>query len=126
MWWFGFSKISLVLQFFGKYFKNFKVRIQKFQFKNFMFHRIIFIRHIPCDERTPEKPTAVLSPKKKRSLQERFSFLRGRIDDVMSDNTMISVYPLGRNYFCFYESPFLQQVEIELHWKTNLNFWYNI
>ncbi len=42
---------------------------------------------------------------------ERFSLLRGRIDDVMSDNTMISVYPLGKNYFCFYESPFLQQVD---------------
>ena len=29
----------------------------------------------------------------------------------MSDNAMISIYPLGPNYFCFYESPFLQHVD---------------
>ena len=29
----------------------------------------------------------------------------------MSDNAMISIYPLGKNYFCFYESPFLRRVD---------------
>ena len=29
----------------------------------------------------------------------------------MSDNTMISIYPLGAKYFCFYESPFIQRVD---------------
>ena len=40
----------------------------------------------------------------------RLAVVTGGIGEVMSDNTMISVYPLGSNYFCFYESPFLQQV----------------
>ena len=29
----------------------------------------------------------------------------------MSDNAMISIYPLGKKYFCFYESPFIQHVD---------------
>ena len=53
--------------------------------------------------------------RKKRNLKDRFAFVTGGIDDVMSDNTMISVYPLGQNYFCFYESPFLQQVRSQVH-----------
>jgi carotenoid isomerooxygenase len=28
----------------------------------------------------------------------------------MSDNTFISINPLGRAYFCFYESPFMQEI----------------
>ena len=65
-------------------------------------------RHIPGDEHS-EMPSKK-SLKKKRNFSDRFSFLKGKIDDIMSDNTMISIYPLGSNYFCFYESPFLQQV----------------
>ena len=48
--------------------------------------------------------------KKKGSNGGRLAVVTGGIGEVMSDNTMISVYPLGSNYFCFYESPFLQQV----------------
>ena len=65
-------------------------------------------RCIPGDEQS--EASSKKSLKKKRNFSERFAFLKGKIDDVMSDNTMISVYPLGSNYFCFYESPFLQQV----------------
>lgn len=30
---------------------------------------------------------------------------------MMSDNAMISIYPLGDKYFCFYESPFIQRID---------------
>ncbi len=29
----------------------------------------------------------------------------------MSDNTFITVYPLGRDYYCYYESPFAHRVD---------------
>ena len=31
-----------------------------------------------------------------------------QLDNVMSDNAMISIYPLGKKYYCFYESPFIR------------------
>lgn len=43
---------------------------------------------------------------KKLSLKEKLS-----LDNLMSDNAMISIYPLGNKYFCFYESPFLCQID---------------
>ena len=33
------------------------------------------------------------------------------LDKVMTDNTFISINPLGDDYFCFYESPFLNQFD---------------
>ena len=59
-----------------------------------------------------DKNANTSSVKKKKSSNGggRLAVVTGGIGEVMSDNTMISVYPLGSNYFCFYESPFLQQV----------------
>ena len=34
-----------------------------------------------------------------------------QLDNVMSDNAMISIYPLGNKYYCFYESPFILCVD---------------
>ena len=34
-----------------------------------------------------------------------------QIDTMMSDNAMISIYPLGKKYFCFYESPFITRID---------------
>ncbi len=30
---------------------------------------------------------------------------------AMTDNTFITVYPLGNDYFCYYESPFAHRVD---------------
>ena len=48
---------------------------------------------------------------KKIGLKERLSGLTNGIEGLMSDNAMISIYPLGKNYFCFYESPFLCRID---------------
>ncbi len=37
--------------------------------------------------------------------------MRGNLSEVMSDNTFITVYPLGSEYFCFYESPFVHRLD---------------
>ena len=39
--------------------------------------------------------------------------LRKKLDleHMMSDNAMISIYPLGKKYFCFYESPFITGID---------------
>ena len=34
-----------------------------------------------------------------------------QLDNVMSDNAMISIYPLGSKYYCFYESPFIRCID---------------
>ena len=34
-----------------------------------------------------------------------------QLDNVMSDNAMISIYPLGNKYYCFYESPFIRCID---------------
>ena len=34
-----------------------------------------------------------------------------QLDNVMSDNAMISIYPLGKKYYCFYESPFVRCID---------------
>ena len=44
--------------------------------------------------------------KKQIGLRQKLS-----LDNLMSDNAMISIYPLGKKYFCFYESPFILQVD---------------
>lgn len=49
--------------------------------------------------------------KKSLSVKERLSGLTNGIEGLMSDNAMISIYPLGKNYFCFYESPFLCRLD---------------
>ena len=64
------------------------------------------------------KPTCVIikvgkTVKTKRSrrntLKDRLASLS--LEGMMSDNAMISIYPLGKKYFCFYESPFIQHVD---------------
>ena len=37
--------------------------------------------------------------------------MNGPLDNVMSDNAMISIYPLGNKYYCFYESPFIRCID---------------
>lgn len=48
---------------------------------------------------------------KKRSILKRLSFLTGNLEEAMSDNAFITVYPLGGQYFCYYESPFAHRVD---------------
>ena len=47
-----------------------------------------------------------------KTFKSRFSFLFD-LTEMMSDNTFISVYPLGEDYYCFYESPFITKVDPE-------------
>lgn len=50
--------------------------------------------------------------KVKPKLASRLTSIRG-IGDVMSDNAMISINAIGEDYYCFYESPFLIQLEVD-------------
>ena len=34
------------------------------------------------------------------------------LDHIFSDNALISVYPFGEQYYCFYESPFIQVIHL--------------
>ena len=47
-----------------------------------------------------------------KTFKSRFSFIFD-LTTMMSDNTFISVYPLGEDYYCFYESPFITKVDPE-------------
>lgn len=58
----------------------------------------------------------------------RLAFI-GDLGKIMSDNTFISVYPLGQEYYCYYESPFIQRVDPDTLFtlKTiNLNKHWNV
>ena len=35
------------------------------------------------------------------------------MEEIMSDNALISIYPLGEKYYCFYESTYLQCVDVD-------------
>jgi carotenoid isomerooxygenase len=49
--------------------------------------------------------------KKNVSLRDRLAVLASGLEGLMSDNAMISIYPLGDKYYCFYESPFIQRID---------------
>ena len=47
-----------------------------------------------------------------KTFKSRFSFIFD-LTEMMSDNTFISVYPLGEDYYCYYESPFITKLDPE-------------
>ena len=47
--------------------------------------------------------------------QKWWNKLRNMRQSVMSDNTMITVYPFNKSLYTFYESPYIHKLDMELN-----------